>query len=68
MMAVDVRAGEGRIEVGLPTVLFEAGRFEPDYDDYLVTADGQRFLVKAPLEKDAGRRIHVVINWPSLLP
>ena len=29
--------------------------------------DGQRFLVKVPVEDDSGRRIHVVTNWPSLL-
>ncbi len=67
LMAVDVRPGEARIEVGLPTALFEAGRFAPDYYDYAVTADGQRFLMKVPVEKDAGRRIHVIINWPSLV-
>jgi Tol biopolymer transport system component len=68
MMVAELRATEGRVEVGLPKALFEVGRFEPDFSDYGVTADGQRFLVKALPEKDATRRIHVIVNWPSLLP
>ena len=39
----------------------------PQLDDYAVAADGQRFLVKVPAGEDAGERIHVVTNWPSLL-
>ena len=29
--------------------------------------DGQRFLVKTPVEDDSETRIHVVLNWTSLL-
>jgi hypothetical protein len=36
-------------------------------DDYAVTADGERFLVKAPLEQARMPRIHVLLNWPTLL-
>jgi hypothetical protein len=36
-------------------------------NDYAVSADGQRFLVKVPVEEGAGARIHVVTNWTSLL-
>ena len=38
-----------------------------DVDDYAVTSDGQRFLVKRPLEAEEGQRIHVLVEWPSLL-
>ena len=43
------------------------GPFSPDYDDYGVSADGQRFLVKTPLEESGGERIHVITNWTSLI-
>ena len=39
----------------------------PDYNDYGVTADGQRFLVKRPADAGQRQRIHVVLDWPSLL-
>jgi hypothetical protein len=38
-----------------------------EYDDYAVSADGQRFLVKRPAAKDERQKIHVLLNWPSLL-
>ncbi len=36
-------------------------------DDHAVSADGQRFLVKARVEARRDQEIHVVTNWPSLL-
>jgi hypothetical protein len=66
-MAVDVRAAEDRLEVGLPSVLFTGVIASPITDHYAVTADGQRFLVPVPVEGGPGRRIHVVTNWTSLL-
>ena len=66
LMAVDVRDGAAGPEVGLPTALFEVGRHDPTRDNYAVSADGQRFLVKVPVE-GAPERIHVVTNWTSLL-
>jgi hypothetical protein len=38
----------------------------PDYDDYAVTADGRRFLVKSSVKSEK-QRLHVLLNWPSLL-
>jgi hypothetical protein len=32
-----------------------------------LSADGQRFLAKVPVEGNAGSRVHVVTKWPSLL-
>jgi len=37
----------------------------PVRDQYAVSADGERFLVRVPVE--VRRRIHVVLNWTSLL-
>ena len=69
LMAVDVREGASGPEVGLPTVLVPAdGSVAREWgiDDYAVTADGRRFLVKTRVQED-DRQIHVLLNWPSLL-
>jgi len=69
LIAVDVREGASGPEVGMPTVLVPAhGEVAEVWgrDDYAVTADGQRFLVKTRVEED-NRRIHVILNWTSLL-
>jgi Tol biopolymer transport system component len=72
LMAVDVREGTMGPEIGIPTTLVPADDLRavvlgPIYDDYAVSADGQRFLVKRPAAKDGKQRIHVFLNWPSLL-
>ena len=69
LMAVDVREGASGPDVGMPTVLVPADKAMVEMwgrDDYAVTADGQRFLVKTRIEEE-DRRIHVVLNWTSLL-
>jgi len=68
LVAVEVREGAGGLEVGLPTELFDVGVVRrPQVDDYAVADDGQRFLVKVAVGEEAGDRIHVVTDWPSLL-
>jgi Tol biopolymer transport system component len=67
LMAVGVREGRAGPEVDLPTALFEVGRWGAPRDDYAVSADGQRFLVKVPLEQGDEERFHIVLNWTSLL-
>ncbi len=67
LMAVDVRAQAGQIEVGLPQALFSGVIADPITDHYAVAANGQRFLVAVPVDKDPRARIHVVTNWTSLL-
>jgi Tol biopolymer transport system component len=71
LMAVDVGEGVAGPEVGIPTTLVPASDLGavvqgPDYHDYAVSADGQRFLVKRSTQSEA-RRIHVLLDWPSLL-
>jgi hypothetical protein len=39
----------------------------PDYNDYGVAADGQRFLVKRSVDAGQQEQIHVLLNWTSLL-
>ena len=53
----------------MPTVLVPADRTVAQVwgvGDYAVTANGQRFLVKTRVEEE-DRRIHVILNWTSLL-
>ena len=67
-MAVAVRDAGERIDVSLPSDLFEIRGLEgPDYDDYAASADGQRFLIKVPIEQDRKPTLTVVTNWTSLL-
>jgi Tol biopolymer transport system component len=67
LMAVTVRAGETGVDVDLPRVLLAARATDPIRDEYAVTADAQRFLVKTPVGAGATARIHAVLHWPSLL-
>jgi Tol biopolymer transport system component len=72
LMAVDVGEGTTGPEVGIPTTLVPADELRavvqgPDYDDYAVSADGERFLVKRAATEDERPRIHVLLDWPSLL-
>ena len=65
LMAVDVRP-TGRFEAGSPRVLFRT-RLDgnSDIEEYRVTTDGQRFLLRVPI----GRSVHTTLvpNWPALL-
>ncbi len=72
LMAVNVRDQPTGLEVGMPTTLVPAQTLHavvqgPDYTDYGVTADGQRVLVKRPVEEAQKQQIHVLLDWPSLL-
>ena len=72
LMSVTVREGSTGPEVGIPSVLVPSTALRavvqaPDYDDYAVSSDGKRFLVKRPLDDSRGPRVHVVLDWPSLL-
>jgi hypothetical protein len=35
--------------------------------DYVPAADGQRFLMKLPVENASSPSITVVLNWPALI-
>jgi eukaryotic-like serine/threonine-protein kinase len=64
MMAAPIQASNASIEAGTPKALFE-GAPEPSQGVYVYqpTADGQRFLVTAPLNEGASPRLTVVLNW-----
>jgi Tol biopolymer transport system component len=72
LMAVDVHSGATGLELGMPQALIPAKTFAAvlegaDYTDYGATPDGQRFLVKRPVEGSERPRIHVLLDWPSML-
>ena len=63
-----MHAAGDRLAVSLPTELFEIHGLEgTGYDDYAVTADGKRFLVKVPIEEARKPQLQIVTNWTSLL-
>jgi dipeptidyl aminopeptidase/acylaminoacyl peptidase len=69
--SVSVRDSGSALELGAPTTLVPADKLRAaiqgsDYDDWDVTPDGQRFLVKQPAVADDNPRIHVMLDWPSV--
>jgi Tol biopolymer transport system component/predicted Ser/Thr protein kinase len=64
IMAVEIQAGE-TFEAGVPRALFRA-TIQPVRNvrsHYLVSADGQRFLLLAPLGRESMVPTTVVVNW-----
>jgi hypothetical protein len=55
---------EGRLA---PPGVPDGGATDPIPDEYAVTADGERLLVKVPVEGHSSRRINVVFDWTPLL-
>jgi len=71
LMSASVAHGDA-LTVGTPTLLISPDSLRaviqgPDYDDYDVASDGQRFLIKTAPAHVERQRVHVVVNWPSLL-
>ena len=69
LLAATVRAEGDGLKIGAPTLLFEIGGLFPTpyLDDYAPDLDGQRFLVKIPVEQSQALQLHVVTGWKSLL-
>jgi Tol biopolymer transport system component len=65
LMAVDINAGS-LLETSTPTRLFatQVSSYSAP-SRYLVTADGQRFLINAPAEAASQTPINVVMNWTA---
>lgn len=63
MMAVSVKAGTaGQFEAGIPRVLFATRALVGNINTYVVTSDGQRFLVDEE-EEIVPEPATVVLNW-----
>jgi Tol biopolymer transport system component len=67
LMAATVEAGT-TFTAGVPQPLFDA-RFQPGQrrNTYLVTRDGQKFLILSPVGKERIAPITVVLHWPETL-
>ena len=67
MMAVDVGGG-ARLDIGTPRPLFRT-RLNPaaNVDQYVVTADGQQFIVMEPVADSPLESLTIVTNWTALL-
>ncbi len=68
IMAVEVKTDSSQFEAGIPKVLFDAHIQAAGFrNQYVVSPDGQRFLVVAPVEKAASTAMTVVVNWTARL-
>ncbi|HXM51436.1 MAG TPA: protein kinase [Pyrinomonadaceae bacterium] len=70
IMAVQVKTG-ATFETGVPTPLFQTG-VNPTTstnarNNYVVAADGQRFLVNNIVPESASKPITVILNWTAQL-
>jgi eukaryotic-like serine/threonine-protein kinase len=69
LMAADLSM-DGSPRVGQVQPLFEAAVQEaaaPFLSNYVVSSDGQRFLIKVPIEPMGYSPITVTLNWPARL-
>ncbi len=62
---MSVRILPGReVSVSLPEPLFDLSDYTPELDDYAPSRDGQRFLVKLPVEPLATQTpLQLISNW-----
>jgi Tol biopolymer transport system component len=67
LMAAGLRLVQGRVEASAPHELFALAPAEAEAGSspYDAAPDGQRFLVRTPV--DSVRPLTVVVNWPTLL-
>ena len=71
IMAVEIKTEE-TLDVGVPVPLFTAHvpllpLIGNDRNQYVVTADGQRFLVNRLVAEGVSTPITIVFNWPKLI-
>jgi hypothetical protein len=69
LMKVDVDAKPGAIpNLSAPRALFQTGiRVVLNLDQFAVSRDGTRFLLRRPESGAATEDIRVIVNWPALL-
>jgi Tol biopolymer transport system component len=63
LMAAEVKTGAGAFEAEAPKLLFETPLTDPVRNRYVVTGDGQQFLIITRLSAPAP--INVVLNWTA---
>ena len=65
LMAVDTKTDGPSFEAGIPHVLFEASLASEHRNNYVVTRDGKRFLLEAPVDQATAAPIDVVLNFAA---
>jgi len=71
IMSVEVRGAGTTFQVSTVTALFHApvdAVSSAAANRYDVSADGQRFLINAPVENTSSEAVTVVVNWTAGLP
>jgi Tol biopolymer transport system component len=67
LMAVDIKSDGREFEAGLPNPLFDKMLPGITRNRYVVSHDGQRFLIITPPEDQTNSDIHVVVGWQAKL-
>lgn len=62
-MAVDVKTDGPTFEAGIQKTLFEVSIPTAGRNHFLVSKDGQRFLVITPVEQTNNAPLQVLVNW-----
>ena len=63
LMAVEVKTDGTSFEAGIPKPLFDVSVPANGRNHFLVSRDGQRFLVIAPVEDTSNSPLQVLVNW-----
>jgi hypothetical protein len=64
---VDIKSDGREFEAGLPNPLFDKMLPGIARNRYVVSRDGQRFLIITPPEDQTNLDIHVVVGWQAKL-
>jgi len=71
LMLVDIALASGvRPVISSPRQVLNTGLVvQPSLDQYALTRDRNRFLVRRAIKDAASRpdQIHIIVNWPTLL-
>ena len=67
LVSVPVKGSGSQFEAGNPTALFRMETRPSSGSVYDVTADGQRFIVNAPIPSKVPPHLVVIVNWPALM-
>jgi dipeptidyl aminopeptidase/acylaminoacyl peptidase len=67
MMAVDIRTSGEKLEAGLPQQLFDRQITTGGRNAFVVSQDGQKFIVPVQPQQAANVPITVILNWSSRL-
>ena len=69
-MAVDVHATASSFDAGVPTTLFDLSDLRAEVsarNNFIPSADGQRFLINRPLAGRGSRPIAAVLDWAAVV-